>query len=138
MKYYVSIACVITAFLAGWVVNGWRLQTEVAEKEARILKATREKEQQLMQEIENLQNTLWEQQHESEKYINQLKSDIANSRLRLSVPVRNCTNSAPTTGEARAELDGKTANDLVSIADDGDRAIRELNYCIDAYNSLKK
>lgn len=138
MSQYISIACVIVAFLAGWVSNGWRLQTDMEKREVAMLKATREKERIYAQEIESLQKTLQEQQNESEKYIRQLRADIASDRLRLTVPVRNCTNTTSSTGEKRAEIDRKTSDDLVAITEYGDNAIRELNSCIDRYNALRK
>ena len=47
------------------------------------------------------------------------------------------TASGTGAGEARAELDPAAADDLVSIATDGDIAIRKLNYCIDQYNAVR-
>lgn len=83
--------------------------------------------------------------HEKEKKnaqteINRLRGRIRAGTVRLSVPARGCTVPGNTTndaGETRAELDGKTAYDLISIAADGDAAIRELNLCIDQYKALQ-
>ena len=71
---------------------------------------------------------------------------IASGALRLRLPVKapNCpipaADDPPTpTGDsvqATAELDRETAKSLVAITDDGDKAIRQLNACIDAYNSV--
>ena len=79
--------------------------------------------------------------------IDVLRADLRASRVRLSVPVAACaagssvgTNSATAGGlgaEARAELMPETASDLVSIAADGDAAVRQLNRLIDAYNALR-
>ena len=72
---------------------------------------------------------------------------IASGALRLRLPVvkaPNCplpaANDPPTPSgdsvQATAELDRETAKSLVAITDDGDKAIRQLNACIDAYNSV--
>jgi prophage endopeptidase len=38
--------------------------------------------------------------------------------------------------QTNAELDREVAKSLVAITDDGDKAIRQLNACIDAYNTV--
>lgn len=40
--------------------------------------------------------------------------------------------------EARTELDQATAESLVAITEDGDAAIRDLNACIDRYNTARQ
>jgi hypothetical protein len=67
-------------------------------------------------------------------------SGILSSRPRLYVPVTTkggCAPSATNDGQARAELDGQTAEDLIRIVAEGDRAIIDLNSCIDRYNQVK-
>jgi prophage endopeptidase len=73
-------------------------------------------------------------------------ADIDSGTLRLRIPVKaTCptiqatTDAAPATRDsvqADTELDRETAKALVAITDDGDKAIRQLNSCIDAYNSV--
>lgn len=138
MSQYISVACAIAAFLAGWMVNGWRLDANYQEKEASILRAVKQKEERYMTEIESLQNAMIEEQNESKKRIDKLRTDVSSGRVRLSIPVRECSNSTTKSAETRAEIDGQTSNDLISIAEDGDSAIRELNMCIDSYNALRK
>lgn len=70
---------------------------------------------------------------------------IASGALKLRVPIQatvcpvhTATDAPAPAGDsvqAGAELDGKTAQALVAITDDGDKAIRQLNACIDAYNT---
>ena len=78
----------------------------------------------------------------AEQQISHLRADLASGALRLSIPAPTPEPGAPSPGpgapEARTELDAKTAQDLVSIAADGDAAIRDLNQCIDAYQALKE
>jgi hypothetical protein len=61
------------------------------------------------------------------------------SRPRLFVPITSsgCSTSAANNGQARAELDGQTVEDLIRLVAEGDRAIIDLNSCIDRYNALK-
>ncbi len=76
-------------------------------------------------------------------------ADVRSGAVRLSIPIvsssAHCSTAAgadaatgsATRPEARAELAPQTGIDLAAIADDGDDAIRQLNQCIDAYNTVK-
>ena len=67
-------------------------------------------------------------------------SGILSSRPRLYVPVTTkggCATSSTDNGQARAELDGQTAEELIRLVAEGDRAIIELNSCIDRYNQVR-
>ena len=68
-------------------------------------------------------------------------SGILSSRPRLYVPVASkggCATPTANNDQTRAELDGQTAEDLIRIVAEGDRAIIELNSCIDRYNQVKE
>ena len=65
-------------------------------------------------------------------------SGILSSRPRLYVPIAaksGCAGDA--NSQARAELDGQTAEDLIRLVAEGDRAIIDLNSCIDRYNQVR-
>jgi hypothetical protein len=66
---------------------------------------------------------------------------ILSSRPRLYVPLASkggCSTSASNDGKERAELDGQTVEDLIRLVAEGDRAIIELNSCIDRYNQVRE
>ena len=68
-------------------------------------------------------------------------SGIIASRPRLYVSRASKGGCATTTGndgKERAELDGQTVEDLIRLVAEGDRAIIELNSCIDRYNQVKE
>ena len=68
-------------------------------------------------------------------------SGILSSRPRLYIPVSPKSGCATTTtndGQARAELDGQTVEDLIRLVAEGDRAIIELNSCIERYNQVRE
>ena len=78
---------------------------------------------------------------ENSRLRTQLRAGTQRLYLPAACPVQASPSTAPATGdrhEARAELDPEAAATLVTIAEDGDRAIRQLNACIDAYNDLAK
>jgi hypothetical protein len=77
-----------------------------------------------------------------------LRADIATGERKLFIPVKaaECAISATTdtaaaggdhSGTTSAELDRKTADDLVAIAAEGDVAIRKLNACIQTYEQMR-
>jgi hypothetical protein len=66
-------------------------------------------------------------------------STVIASRPRLYVPLApasGCASAAGNNAQARAELDGQTVEDLIRLVAEGDRAIIELNSCIDRYNQV--
>ena len=85
--------------------------------------------------VETTEKLRKEKQDEQDK-VKQLRADVANGALRLSVRASCSAGAASGDSEARAELDATTADDLISITADGDKAIIELNSCIDFYNNL--
>jgi hypothetical protein len=68
-------------------------------------------------------------------------SGIIASRPRLYIPVTSkggCSTTTSNDGKERAELDGQTVEDLIKLVAEGDRAIIELNSCIDRYEAVRK
>ena len=131
------VVSVVIGFVGGFMFNGYRLETKYQAEKIAQLEATRAKEKEWQDTNDQLQEKLKKEKKDAEKIIASLRADVASGKLRFTTTVRNCTSSATRLGEARAELDPTTADDLLRIARDGDDAIRQLNYCIDAYNSLR-
>lgn len=146
-KLLVGIAGLIVGLTAGWFANGWRLSAQIEATAAEHAQALQRAEQEARSKEQEWQSTHNKLQAKYEKEKKNAESKIADLRLRvrsgtvrLSVPARGCAvpgNPGAATGKTRAELDGKTADDLVAIAADGDRAIRDLNLCIDQYKALQ-
>jgi hypothetical protein len=81
---------------------------------------------------------LYKDKEDAQHKINQLRADVATGAVRLSIRSSCSASVAAGDSEARAELDTKTADDLIAITADGDQAIIELNSCIDLYNKFTK
>jgi hypothetical protein len=67
-------------------------------------------------------------------------SGILSSRPRLYIPITSkggCSTSTSNNDQARAELDGQTVEDLIKLVAEGDRAIIDLNSCIDRYEAIR-
>lgn len=83
-----------------------------------------------------------------EAVINRLTADLRSGAVRLSVATRSCTPAAVNTGNtaaaaapagnARSELLPAVAVDLVGIARDCNREVRERNEAIARYNTLRE
>ena len=152
-------ACLLCGALVGWTAQGWRkdasiaeLQraaatsktnaaTELAQATARVLTLERAAGGALAQRADHLTQ---EQTHaKTERDL--FNADVRSGAVRLSIPVASgqCPATADSTAtaghrsQARAELDAATAAALDAIAGDGDDAARQLNACIDAYNTVR-
>jgi len=119
-----------------------RQQLEIAALNAEA----RQKEQALITAVQT-QSTKLQKANQDAKVAQQKRDlDIDSGTLRLRIPVKapvcpvQATSDTPVASgdsvQATAEFDRETAKSLVAITDDGDKAIRQLNACIDAYNNV--
>ncbi len=122
----VFIGCLLIAFFAGKYDERQAIKAEVDRIESSMrdeAAATRAK--------------LEKEKRDAQTKVDQLRADVAAGAVKLSVRASCSTGAATGDSEARAELNPKTSDDLISIAADGDQAIIELNSCIDFYNNLR-
>ena len=155
-------ACLLCGFVSGWMAQGWRkdavitvLQreaatgattaaTKLAHATARVLTLERAAGAALAQRADHLSQDQDHAKTERDRF----NADVRSGAVRMSIPVAggHCTatadpgNTAAAGGDwrqARAELDPATAAALDAIAGDGDDATRQLNACIDAYNTVR-
>jgi len=119
-----------------------RQQLEIAQLNAEA----RQKEQILVSAIQT-QTTKLQKANQDAKLAQQKRnSDLESGALKLRIPVKatNCPIPTPTDSassprdsvQATAELDREVAKSLVAITEQGDANTRQLNACIDAYNSI--
>ena len=139
---------VLGAFGSGYYKGGEdenaRQQAEIASLNAEA----RAKEQALITTIQTQSNKLQKANQDAKLAQQKRNADIDSGALKLRIPVQapvcpvHTAPDAPATPrdsvQATAELDRETAKSLVAITDDGDKAIRQLNACIDAYESVRK
>jgi hypothetical protein len=123
----IAALCLVMVFFAGRHQARQEIQEQVTRIESKMVEASREAEEQLKKE---------RQAHETKT--SSLKSAVADGSLRLYVRTSepSCSTSGAT--ENGAELDRQVAQDLISIASDGDKAVIQLNSCIDLYNNIKE
>ena len=119
-----------------------RQQLEIAALNAQA----RAKEQALISAVSTQASKLQKANYDAKLAAKERDSAIASGNLKLRVPVKTPVCPIQTTGDstppagdsvqAGAELDATTAQSLVAITDKGDENTRQLNACIDAYNTI--
>ena len=143
LRWGLALALALAGFAGGCSMKQAqldRMQAEYTQKVNDALEANRQLERRMQADADAIALKYRKEQENAQKTIDSLRSRIASGDIRLSVPVSTARmpgGSSPEPGETRAELDGETAQSLVSIAADGDRAIRDLNQCIDRYNAVR-
>ena len=140
------LAAVIACLLAFWYGHhkGWwerdaEMQIEIARKNAEA----RETEQKLAEQINSNSKALMEANNAINEKQSALDRAIRNGRVRL--PAASCVQSTqsatPAAGdrdEAATESERQTLLAIAAIAAEGDRAIVQLNACIDAYQAVRE
>jgi hypothetical protein len=140
----------LTGFLAlalcfgGGYFYGKHVEAEAQAAEvARLNTEARQKEQALTTAVNTTATALRTENEKTNKAILDRNRAIDDGtyrmRLKTTCPVPAATDTAiasgDNSGEARTELDAETGKTLFAIAEEGDRAIRKLNACIDLYNN---
>ena len=123
----------------GWTERDAEMQAEIA----RLNEQSREIERTMNSKLVATTTRLQEVNHVVDEKQSALDRAIRAGRVRLPAP--SCVQtpaSAPAPGgdspEAASESDRQTLLLIAQIAADGDRAINQLNACIDAYNQVRE
>lgn len=113
---------------------------------ARLNDEARQKEQALVTAVQTQATQLVKAEQNAKVLSQKRNTDIDSGALKLRIPVKTpicpiqTSTDAPIAPrdsvQANAELDRETSKTLIAITDDGDKAIRQLNSCIDAYNAV--
>ena len=137
----------LASFGAGYYKGGNDEYTKQQMEIARLNNEARETERKMADDARELETKLKKAEDDAKTQANKRNAAIDSGALKLRIPVKSP--SCPTVSttpdaaspprdsvQATAELDGTTAKNLIAITDDGDKAIRQLNACIDAYNTV--
>jgi hypothetical protein len=143
-----ALLAVLSAFASGYMKGESdefaRQQTEIAALNAKA----RDTEQAMAKVAQTYGETLRKANHVAKIKETRLRADISTGAFSLRIPVKtpNCTvpvsepattASGSDTGTTSAELDRTTADALVAITAEGDAAIRKLNTCVQAYETMR-
>ncbi len=134
------VALVAASFFEGHHIAYLEQEAEIAK----LNEKARGLEQEAAQRVTDLSTKLVKANQDAKSQIQKRDADIASGKLRLSIAtsaVPAASDASPSCGnsvQARAELDPAAAQSLVAITDQGDANTRQLNACIDAYNTVFK
>ena len=150
------LLCALMLFLAaagGWLANGWRLGQQIEHQRAafradlntislataKAQQEANEQRQALAKAIQQDSATRYQEYTDAKAQNDQLRTDLRDANRRLSVKVSGCspTTQVPGTAgtgsmgdaEGRADIDPRSAERIVAIANRGDDAIRQLTAC---------
>jgi flagellar capping protein FliD len=121
----------------GWDARDIEMQSEIAVKneEARV------KEQELTKQLTENSTKLMEANNAITEKQSSLDRAIRAGRVRL--PSSSCVQTSPSatpssgnSNQTGSESDTETLRLIAQIAADGDKAINQLNACIDSYNKV--
>lgn len=125
-------------FSKGWGERDAEMQAEIATKN----EESRAREQKLSEQLNNTSTQLKEANDEITQKQSALDRAISSGRVRLrAASCVQASASAPATSgdqQAGTEAERETLRLIAQIAADGDRAIVQLNACIDAYNQVRE
>jgi hypothetical protein len=134
-----AICSYFTGHHYGWAERDAEMQIEIAKKEAEA----REIEHVMTGKINEHDAKLTEANNALEQTSSDLQRAIRAGRVRL--PAASCVQAspsaapaAPNSPEAGSESDRATLEAIAAIVADGDRAINQLNACIDSYNTVRE
>ena len=133
-----AISIYFTGHHYGWAERDMEMQVEIAKKNDE----SRQAEQKLTEQINSTTYKLKEANDAVTEKQSSLDRAIRAGRVRL--PTSSCVQTpagspapAGDRNEASSESDRETHRLIAQIAADGDKAINQLNACIDAYNEVR-
>ena len=132
-----AIGIYFTGHHYGWVERDLEMQAEIAKKN----EEAREVERAMTSKLNANATKLEEANNVLAKKSTDLDRAIRAGRVRL--PAASCVQAAPSAAPAApdqtdaSESDRQTLAAIAAIVADGDKAILQLNACIDAYNEVR-
>ena len=134
----IAVVTYFTGHHKGWAERDLEMQVEIAKKNDE----SRQTEQKLNEQINATSSQLLEANNVLTKKSTDLDRAIRAGRVRLpsSSCVQTTASAAPATTDSPAdasESDRQTLAAIAAIVADGDKAINQLNACIDAYNEVR-
>jgi len=134
---FVAVSVYFYGHHKGWDERDAEMQSEIATKN----EESRVKEQELAKQLNDQSSKLLEANNAISEKQSSLDRAIRAGRVRL--PSTSCvqTNGNPpaasgNSNQAASESDTETLRLIAQIAADGDKAINQLNACIDAYQAV--
>jgi hypothetical protein len=159
--FVLGILLGIAGFSFGWAANGWRKDVDIKTIQLDHAKAVKvaaddldkanaaiqAANDQARDGIARLVAQRYEEYQRDQQEIARLNDAVRSGARRLSIAVTGCTSPSAAPGgdataatepaETRADIDPRAAGGLVALTQRGDEAIKDLNQCIDTYNTVR-
>lgn len=154
--FVVNVALSIIAVTIGYVygahythkkfdIERTRINLEAQAKYDKLVADTNKEQSDSKERIKELETNAERVELNAKITIDNLRNDVRNRVVRVSVPVASCTANTdtgsgavvPDNDQARAELLPETVLDLINIAADANSEVRRTNLCIDRFNEVK-
>lgn len=81
------VACLIAAFTAGWMVNGWRLSSSYQAEKAEIVQVKADHFRDATKKVNDSANEYLRNTEQLEKQIAELKKELAHAKKNNPIPV---------------------------------------------------
>jgi prophage endopeptidase len=140
------VLSILSAFGGGYFKGKHDEVTKQQLEIAALNAQARAKEQALISAVSTQASKLQKANYDAKIAAKERDNAIASGNLKLRLPVKTPVCPIQTAGDppapagdsvqAGAELDREVAQSLVAITDKGDENTRQLNACIDAYNTI--
>ena len=139
----IGAICVVLGTYKYGTHSGYKQrEAEMQAEIARLNEESRQKEQKLAQDLNNISSQLLEANNAISQKQSALDRAISAGRVRL--PATSCVQAATSAAVASgnnaetSESERETLRLIAQLAAEGDRAINELNACIAAYNQVRE
>lgn len=137
----VAVAAIAGAYWTGYQGGTSSVRAEWNEERTAQAEATNARNRAMLRGFENAAESSRKEKERAKVETDRLRADLRSGAVRLSVPVVSCKQSDSSRAgdqQARAEILPGSADRIGAIGIGGDDAVRDLNACIDKYNSLKQ
>ena len=136
----VSICIAVVVVVLCLIIKHYHDQVEYYEEAlAKAEKDALVESVMLQRQIDTLKREYENESRKKQNEIADLRKRIDDGSVRVSIagskPVSN--DAGDGSSEAKCDIDGRIANAIISLTERGDQAIRELNQCIDQYNTVR-
>ena len=81
-----AAVCLITGFIAGWIINGWRLSSSYQAEKSEVVQANADHFRDATKRVNNRANEYLGNSEQLEKQIAELKKELADAKKRNPVP----------------------------------------------------
>ena len=136
----ISICALVVVVSLSLLVKHYHDQVEYYEEAlAKAEKDALVESVMLQRQIDTLKREYEDETRKKQNEIADLRKRISDGAVRVSIAGSQSMSNDASFGSAKTQcdIDGRIANAIIGLTQRGDEAIRELNQCIDQYNTVR-